>query len=427
MKNILKWYLSLGIYLKLLPFLLLYLAICIVFNHAKPVNDEIRYLFFANNILHGFYSPPYPKINLWNGPGYPLLIAPFILLKSPLLVLHMLNAFLLYFSLIIVYQTISVYSSTKNALLFSFLLGLYFPEYVLLPGAYTEIFTWFLISIICFLFIKYLRTQAKSHKLLLLTSFFIAYLVMTKLIFFYVVVAMLFASLLIFILPAFKRVARKPVRVFLLSFAFCIPYLSYTYCLTGKIFYLSNAASMSLYTMSSPFPNELGDWFDARELKANPNHKILIDSVEKLQPLMQDAAIRAKAFQNIKDYPQKYASNWLANVGRLMFDFPFSNKPQSIRPFFKIIPNMMVLILMIISLAAGIYRYKKLPPELIWLFMFFVIYLFGSSLLSAYNRMFYVTMPFWCIYFSFVFTNILLIRFRDKEEGPMLSNESGIA
>ena len=94
MKRLTKWYSGLNIYYKLTPFLLLYLIICIVFAPHENVGDEGRYLYFANNLLSGFYSPPYPEINLWNGPGYPLFLAPFIFFELPLIALRLLNVFI---------------------------------------------------------------------------------------------------------------------------------------------------------------------------------------------------------------------------------------------------------------------------------------------------------------------------------------------
>lgn len=124
MKKLTNLYSGLNIYYKLTPFLLLYLIICIVFAPHENIGDEGRYLYFANNLLSGFYSPPSPEFNLWNGPGYPFFLAPFMFFKLPLLALRLLNGFLLYFSLIISYKTLSIYSSKRSAFLYIVLLGL---------------------------------------------------------------------------------------------------------------------------------------------------------------------------------------------------------------------------------------------------------------------------------------------------------------
>lgn len=410
MNRLIKLYSGLNIYYKLAPFLLLYLTICIVFTQNKIIGDEVRYLAYANNLLNGFYSPSYPEVDLWNGPGYPLLLAPFLFFKLPLIVLRLLNGFLLYFSLIISYKTYSIYSSKKGAFLFTVLLGLYFPIFQNLPLIFTESLTWFLISLVCFLFLKNYKQKSISWKLIILSSFSIAYLAMTKVIFGYVILFMLFVSIFMFLFPVFRPSAKKSTLIFFVSLIFCLPWLLYTYSLTHKLFYWTNSASMSLYTMSSPFANELGDWKSKKELQLNPNHKVFMDSISKLNPLERDEAYKAAAIENIRSHPKKYLSNWLANVGRLFFSYPHSNYEPTIKLYFTLIPNMFVIVFIILIFPISIVHYKKFPEGFFLLFLFVLVYLGGSTLVSAFRRMFYITMPFWFFFFSYVFNNIISIK-----------------
>jgi hypothetical protein len=414
MKRVTIWYSGLNIYFKLAPFLLLYSILCIFLGQNILIGDEERYLLFANNLLNGFYSPAYPDINLWNGPGYPALLAPFVFFKIPLLGLRLLNGFLLYFSLIFSYKTLKIYSSEKNAFLYTVILGLYFPMFQMIPLLITESLTWFLISLVCFLFIKNYRLNTISWKLIFFTAFSIAFLVMTKVIFGYVILIMLFVSLLMFLLPDFHSSAKKSALIFLMAFIFCLPWLIYNYSLTNKLFYWTNSGSMALYTMSTPYANELGDWKSNDELLLNSNHKVFIDSISKLNSLEKDEAYKTAAIKNIKNHPRKYFLNWIANVGRLLFSYPFSNAGQTIKSYFTIIPNMFVVVLLILIFPVGIIQYKKFPEELILLLLFILIYLFGSTLISAYRRMFYITMPFWILLISYVFNNIISIKIKQN-------------
>ena len=412
MQLLTKWYSGLNIYLKFSPFLFIYLMICILFSKNVFVDDEGRYVMFANNLLNGFYSPAYPNINLWNGPGYPVLIAPFLFFKFPFIALKLLNPILLYFSLIISYKTFSIYSSKKSSFFYTILLGLYFPIFEMIPLILTESLAWFLISLVCFLFIKIYKQKTFSWKLTFLSAFSIAYLAMTKVIFGYVILLMLFVSIFMFLLPIFRSSAKKSTLIFLISFVFCLPWLLYTYSLTNKPFYWTNSGSMSLYTMSSPYANELGDWTNSKILQLNPNHKVFMDSISKLKPLEKDEAYKTAAIENIKSHPKKYLSNWIANVGRLLFSYPYSNKEQNIKSYFTIIPNMFVIVIIVLTFAVSIVHYKKFPEGLILLFLFILIYLFGSTLVSAYRRMFYITMPFWFFFISYVFNNIISFKIR---------------
>src|SRR5476651_841890 len=98
MNNMLKRVFGLNgkIYYQMLPFLILYILICLTFNKNELVGDESRYLSYANMLLKGRYSPPFPQFDLWSGRGYSALLAFFLFFKSPILILKFLNAFLLY-------------------------------------------------------------------------------------------------------------------------------------------------------------------------------------------------------------------------------------------------------------------------------------------------------------------------------------------
>lgn len=412
MKKLLHRYCGLNIYLQLTPFLFLYLAICFVLAPHIFVDDEERYIRFANNILHGFYSPPYPNIDLWNGPGYPIIVAPFLLLKLPLMAIRLLNALMMYASLVIIYKTIRLYASEKTALVCVILLGLYFPVYEKIPLILTECLTWFLISLIGYLFLKSWREKVFNWKAIWLCAFSIAFLVMVKVVFGYVVLAMLFISLILFLLPKFRSTAKKFTYIFALSFLLCMPYLAYTYHITNKVFYWTNSGGWSLFNMSAPYPNDWGDWKDNPQMLQNPNYKVFADSVLKLHPMDRDEAYKRKATENIKHYPKKYLVNIVANVGRMFFSYPFTNMEQDVKTYFTIVPNMFVVVFMVIAMALSVVYYKKLPQELIILLLFILIYLAGSTLVSAFRRMFYITMPFWTVFIAYVFTNIVSIKIK---------------
>lgn len=428
MKKLIDRYKRLSLYLKLIPFLILYIAIIIVFAPNENFGDEGRYLMFAKNLLNGFYSPPAPDINLWNGPGYPALLSLFLFFKLPYMIIRFANAILLYFSLIISYKLFSIYSSKKTSMVFTILLGLYFPGYFELPIMYTECLTIFLISVVCLFFVSNFSQNRFSWINIILSGFAIACLALTKVIFGYVIVFMLLYSLLVLCLSKFHTTAKKSLLIFFLALIFCTPYLIYTYSLTKKPFYWANAGGMSLYTMSTPFPDEIGDWCTKETLLKNPNHTAFIDSIYNLNALERDEAFKSRAVENIKNHPQKYFNNWIANIGRLFFSYPYSNKPQTITTYFTIIPNMFVIVFICLALMFALQSYKEIPKEIIILFVFIIFYLGGSSLISAYRRWFSITLPFWYLFLSYVYDNLVSITLRhSNKSGPkqfMKNNKS---
>lgn len=414
MKNLIHLYRGSKTYFKLIPFLLLYLTIVIIFSNSSLVGDENRYLWFTNNLLHGFYSPDYPNINLWNGPGYPFILIPFVFLKLPLIFIKLLNGFFLYFALLINFKTFRIYSSEKKAFLYTVLMGLYFPVFHELPFILTECLTWLLVSLVCHLFIKTYRLKSFNWSLILATSFTISFLAMTKLIFGYVILAMILVSLILIFISHTRDSAIKSSYIFSLSFLLCIPWLLYTYHITNKPFYWTNSGSMSLYTMSTPFEGEFGDWKSEDELVLNPNHTFFIDRIKDLNPLQKDYEYKREAINNIACNPKKYFLNWISNVGRLFFNYPYTNLPQGLRPFFHSIPNMFILVPLILSLFYGNTIIKSFPQELILLLLFFIIYLFGCSLVSTYPRMFYITIPYWITYLFYFFNNTIFIQVKER-------------
>ena len=216
-----------------------------------------------------------------------------------------------------------------------------------------------------------------------------------------------------FLLPVFRSSAKKSTLIFLISFVFCLPWLLYTYNLTNKLFYWSNSGSMSLYTISTPYTGESGQWYHQDQLLKNPNHAVFMDSISRLTPLQKDDAYKIAAIKNIRNHPAKYLTNFISNIVRLLF-FPSDYAPDTIFSYYPFIPNMFVVVFIIITMAVSLVHYKRIPHELIFLFMFIFIYLSGSTIVSAYRRMFYITMPFWFFFISYFFNNIISIKIKQN-------------
>jgi len=417
-ENVKESFLKLPVFWKLFPLFIIYMIISLVLGHREPVGDENRYLFFANNLLNGFYSPAPPEISLWNGPGYPLVVAGALFLGANKVMLSVLNAFLLFGSLLFIHKSVCLITTQKKAFIYTVIAGLYLPIWFYIPLVLTEILTWFLISVISFLFLKTgAEKNVFSLKTLLLAAT-IALLILTKVIFAYAVVVLLTVSLGLIFNRRLNEYSKKIVFVSATSLIFCLPYLFYTHSLTGELFYWSNSGSMSLYTMSSPDKSDFGDWKGARVLKLKPYHKEFMDSVLVLTPLERDEAYMEKAVQNIKENPGKYVLNWVANVNRMLFSFPLEDQSvmRTYYSIFKLLPQAAVVILTLLTLSAGLIKWRQIPGEILLLLLFILIYLGGSSLLSAVERMFYITIPVWTIYIAYIFEKIIDVNISFRKE-----------
>jgi hypothetical protein len=167
--------------------------------------------------------------------------------------------------------------------------------------------------------------------------------------------------------------------------------------------------------MSTPYEGETGQWYDQERLVNSPNHAVFMDSILKLTPVQRDEAFKQQAIKNIKKHPGKYLTNLVSNVGRLLF-FPSDYVSNSIFSYYPFVPNMFVVIFIVIAFLISVIQFKSIAREIVLLFLFIIIYLVGSTLLSAYRRMFHVTMPFWFFFFSYVFNNLVTIKLKQTRD-----------
>ena len=384
-------------------FFTLYLILAIVLSNEKFTGDEGRYVKFALNLTNGYYSPP-EKINLWSGPGYPIILMPFLEFKLDLLYAKILNSIFLLGALIYFYKSIILYTNGKTALISTGLLGLYYPFYIYLPSLLTEIFSIFLVCGFGYHLLRSYSTKRKTQ--IILASLFLGFLALTKVIYGYVILISIGVFLIMFILKISK--VRTTLFIFVLSLIWCLPYLIYTYNLTGKIFYWSNSGSQSLYWMSSPYTDEYGDWHGISNLekypKLNANHEQFFNQISKFDNLKKDALLKEKAIKNIISKPQKYFTNWLANWGRMIMSYPYTYTPQKLSTYFYL-PNFIIVFIVLIIIYPVIIMRKIIPTELLYLLIFTLMYLFLSSLVSAKPRQFFLSVPFLLFIITFVLSN----------------------
>lgn len=403
---------------KFLPLLLLYLLLVIMFSSTTFQGDESGYVSYATRLLQGYQSPD-GEIKLWWGIGYPIVLTPFIFLKLPWLAAKLLNAFFLFGAIIYFYKTLSLYIEKKYATIFTLFLGLYPPLIREIHLLLTESLVFFLVCGFTFHFCRSYREYGNSWFHLLAASVYLGYLALTKVFFGYVILAGLLSFLVLFIWRRTDRVM-KTTCIYLMALIWCIPYLLYTYSLTGKVFYWGTSGGMSLYWMSTSYnTNEYGSWFSPKDVKEIPEltpHRDFFDKITGFSEVAMDDAFKKQAIENITHYPVKYFVNWIANIGRLLFSYPFSYTSQKLSTYFYILPNMFIVVSFILSVYPAILRRRTVPYEIYALLFFILITFGGTSLLSAYDRQFRPLVPVLLLWLSFVYLRILKIEVRSEVE-----------
>ena len=123
----------------LLPLLIIYVIIVVVYSHNTPSLrvDENRYIADATFIKDGVY-PPGPPRGIWNGPGYPIVLVPFVALHLPWLVARLANGVLLFLACIYLQGLLRTYIGARWAYLAVYCTGLWPVLLEYMPRLMTE-------------------------------------------------------------------------------------------------------------------------------------------------------------------------------------------------------------------------------------------------------------------------------------------------
>jgi energy-converting hydrogenase Eha subunit A len=391
-------------YLVLLPLLPLLLAIPLVGPSINPnplLGDEPGYLRLADNLVHGHYLtgrddlvtgwPRQP--NLWFGPGLPVVLTPFVALHVPVTVIRLLGPLFVFGAMLVLFQLLRLYASTRASLAGSLAFGLYVPFYTALEHLHSETLSLLLIVTMMYGTSRYLHGGQRRH--LAVAGPALGWLALTRVAFGWVVTALLLLSLLWW---ALRRdvASRRFTALCCLGLVLCMPWLAYTHSVTNRPLYWGSSGGLSLYWMSSPYPGDRGDWQLPSDVFVDPRlapHRAFFTSLAgRPIPEQNDKLIRA-AFSNIRAKPEKYAENVLANVSRMWFHFPYSFRQERLKPLLFVLPNALLLTSLLVSLGLLVGRRRLLPVEAIPFGMFAVTAFTLHALLSAYPRMLFPVVP----------------------------------
>ena len=406
------------------PLLLLYVVVALGGAHLlgafeTQIWDESRYLGYADNLSHGFYSPP-GDVQLANGPGYPLVLLPVVALGIAPVWAKLLNVFFIFGAVLYLHRSLRLWTSARTAWIAAGLFGLHIPLLSHLPLLYTESLIALQMSGFVYHFLRTVQSRPLLRGHLIGAALWFAALALTKVFFGYVVLTTLLASLIGWGLTR-TRALRRLVVVSALALGVCLPYLIYTYSLTGKVFYWSTYGGASLYWMSSPYSGDHGDWMgntyeqvasraeDREAPELLTNHGPFFQTLEPLNQLERDDAFRAEAIRNIKAHPLAFLGNWVANLGRLFFEYPFSHLDQTMGTYLFMFPNMFLFVALAVTIPLSMLKRKTLPEGLPALILIVAIATGGSSLLSAYFRQMIPLFPILFLWIATVFEHSIRI------------------
>ena len=412
------------------PFLLLYAAFILFSIKSVLVGDEIRYLFFAKNLTHGYYWHPDDRIGLGNGPGYPILLMPFLALKAPLICMKLINGVLQYLSVIFLFKSLKELVPLKKAFLISLCWACYYNVLDFMALLSSETISIFLVSLLLFFLVKtFQHNDSKANRYLYLSGITMGYLALTKVIFGYVILFMLPGSILLWLIKRYSVNYRRTLIVLSLAFATTVPYLAYTYSLTNKIFYWTSNGGDNLYWMSSPYQEEYGSTFAFSNFEIEnldkdvtssqgkdsikSHHQEDYEKIKKYDDMMaKDSILKETAIRNIRSHPGKFLQNCLSNVGRIIFNTPYSYTFQRPSNLLRLPINGIIVGLMLFCLVPTIINWKGIIYPVRLLLIFVLLYFGGSVLGSAETRMFTVVVPLLLFWITYIIQKTIKVNLR---------------
>jgi 4-amino-4-deoxy-L-arabinose transferase-like glycosyltransferase len=411
--------------LRFLPLLIIYLVIIFVFAPDEFRGDAIRYTQYAKNIAQGFYAD-FQDPSIRNGPGYPLVLTLPVLLEIPSIFMRILNVVFVAMALIYFYKTLSFYLKKREVLILCYVLGLYPALVRASTRVISECLTVLLVCGFLYYFLRLYKTSSNKRTNIILSGLFLGGLALTKIIFGYVILALLIASLPFLILKKNKKV-KYGVLTLIFSLFVCTPYLIYTYSVTNKIYSWGTHGGEMLYWRSNPFENEYGDWIshdiilygnDAKYCDAEAlrqNHGAFLREVYTLTAMERDEVFKEKAIENMKNHPVKYLENTVASAFRLFYNYPYTYIPLKTSSYLYYIPSSFLVISIIVGLLVGLYNRRKIVFEVRFLAAFAFIFLGGIILLDGRPRHLIAIVPVIILLISHVLNQFVQIKFKERQ------------
>lgn len=378
--------------------LVFYILVTLVASRPDLIWDEGRYLEYAANLSRGYYVTP-EKPDLINGPGYPLVLAPLVWLKAPLLAMRMLNAVFMALAAWFTFRAVMPYAGKRWALGVALVTACHPSLVRTAPYLMTEALALACIAGFAWAFTAALWAPKWRPGIILAAALAFACLIMTRVFFGNVLLAMLAltgAPLLSW--ARHRGVLLRALTILLLTFALCLPWLAYTKSKTGDTLCWSTNGGELLYWATSTHEGENGHWFSEEDAQTKPElvangHREFYQAHYYLPVKLREKALKKKAFDNIRANPVGVFKNWLCNWGRLLFGFPRSYQQEELVMLVLVLVNAPILGAVLLALVMALRRWRVTQPEILLLGAMILIYLGGTSLLPGLPRYTIVVWP----------------------------------
>lgn len=377
--------------------LLFYIAVTLVANRPDLIWDEGRYLEFARNITQGFYANP-KNPDIINGPGYPLLLAALLMVKTPLIGLRMVNALFMALTAWFAFRAVKPYGGRGWALGVALVTALHPSLVRTAPYLMTEAMAVCCIASFAWGFSAVLRSERANWLLIGVAALVFAWLTMTRVFFGNVIMASLpFLVLLALIMKRARGKLLRALTVMLLSLGLCVPWLAYTKSKTGENLCWSTVGGELLYWMTSTHEGENGHWFSVEDAQTKPelvaHHRELYLPYYELPVKEREERFKKRAAEQLKANPAGVFKNWFCNWGRLIIGYPRSFERMDLSAIVLLVVNGPVVLAVLWTCVVALRRWREVPPEILVIGLLSLIYIGGSSVAPGLPRYTVVLWP----------------------------------
>lgn len=383
----------------LLPILAFYTLVQFGVHTAR--NDEPAYLAYAHNLPHMLESQMYHRFDfLWHGPAFPGLLAPFVALHVPIALTRFIFGPVLLFATLCIFHGLArdTLPGRRTALIATYALAAYLPFFTTVGHLHVEVLAALCVMVATAFMVRAFRGGRRDH---VWAAIALAVLALSRVEFGYVLMAGLVLSLLWLVRHRDSVLARRSAAAAAIALVLCIPWLLYTHEVAGRTLYWGDAGGLQLYWMTAP--DNVGDWHTNHEAFTYPQlaaEARVLAPLQALTPAKRDARLEHIALSNIKAHPKHYLTNVVANVGRLLFNAPYSYANTSATGtsptwgmMIYAIPNAILIGLLALAGVVGVAARRRvaryLVPFIVFAGLAFVIHI----PVAAYGRLLIPLVP----------------------------------
>lgn len=406
-----KFRLPLWIFLLVLP---VYAALAVGIHSTDLIWDEGRYLEGAAQLAQGTF-PPDEHRGFVNGPGYPLFLSAFVQLNAPLLSMRIANGLLIALASMLIFITARPSAGPIWSAVGA--IGLALHPLLLRVGPYlmSEALTIFTLALFAWASAHLLRRSHRSWLWIGIGTLALAWLILTRVFFGYVAMAMIPTCIVLLVLI---RPWREPLRnltaVYLGGLLLCLPYLNHTFEKTGQFPCWSTNSGELFYWLTSTHEGENGSWFSPQDVAELPhlsrNHGAFYEHVMELPYLKREEQFKQAAKAHLESNPKGVFYNWLCNIPRLAFGFPRSFVAESPVTFIVIATSGPVILFSLASLLLTLRHWRETDPVPLMLGLMALIYIGGSTLAPAQPRYLVMVFPLLWIVSTITLKRYLTVR-----------------